>query len=196
MEQKRRIIGILGAAGSGKSTLRQQLEGMGWQSLPFARPLKAMLEKLLVIQGASPREVLSALYGVDKDQPCQYLDGLTPRHAMQTLGTEWGRYQMGNSFWVNRWKEMLSCSFSSRIVVDDLRFENEAKAIRELGGTVVRVWRRERNTSIGAGADHVSETLGHYVEADFEIVNLEGRPEEMVQHLESLLDWPLITPAE
>jgi len=43
-----------------------------------------------------------------------------------------------HNFWVDLWREEL---IYSRIIVDDCRFENEALAIRELGGAVIEIRR-------------------------------------------------------
>ncbi len=45
-----------------------------------------------------------------KAKPCSLLAGKTPRHAMQTLGTEWGRNCIGDGFWINLWREGSSIS--------------------------------------------------------------------------------------
>lgn len=87
-----------------------------------------------------------------KEVPCLILNGHTPRYAMQTIGTEWGRGIIGDSLWVNAWRSTLP---KGNIVVDDVRFENEADAVRELGGVVVRI---VRGDTISVG-DHESERL-------------------------------------
>jgi hypothetical protein len=79
-----RLIALTGYAGSGKSTLADILAcEHGFTVVKFAGPLKAMLRAL----GLDEREIEGDL----KEQPCQLLAGHTPRRAMQTLGTEWGR---------------------------------------------------------------------------------------------------------
>jgi hypothetical protein len=76
-----------------------------------------------------------------KETAIPELCGRTPRHAMQTLGTEWGRKCMGEDFWVGQWRRRVEQVFSDagRVVVDDCRFPNEAKAIRQLGGDIYRL---------------------------------------------------------
>lgn len=73
---------------------------------------------------------------------------------MQTLGTEWGRDILGSDFWIRLWRARVEqvASEGKRVVVDDLRFPNEAKAIRQLGGDIYRLAGRG-----GIIGDHVSE---------------------------------------
>lgn len=60
---------------------------------------------------------------------------------MQKLGTEFGRGFIGDSFWVNAWKKQVAECMAVGVVTDDCRFENEALAVRELGGIVVKLHR-------------------------------------------------------
>ena len=39
-----------------------------------------------------------------KEHPCSLLLNKTPRYAMQTLGTEWGRELIGENIWTHIWK--------------------------------------------------------------------------------------------
>ena len=100
-----------------------------------------------------------------KEFPSDILNGLTPRYAMQTIGTDWGRKMIGDSLWVNAWRNTLP---KGNIVVDDVRFENEADAVRELGGLVVRLTRRD---TLAVG-NHESEKLD--LQEDWLIENNKG----------------------
>jgi hypothetical protein len=75
-----------------------------------------------------------------KEAPTPFLSGRSPRHAMQTLGTEWGRDQMNENFWVNITLQRVK--LFDRVVISDVRFPNEVDMIRKLGGMVVRVERQ------------------------------------------------------
>jgi hypothetical protein len=144
------VIALKGKGGSGKSTAAGFLLAKGYAKVSFAAPLKRMIETL----GLSPDEMGGHL----KEQPCAILSGASPRAAMQTLGTEWGR-SLHPDFWVNIWtrraKEVLAKGYG--VVVDDCRFENEAAAVRALGGYVVEVVNaRQPARSVGI-VGHVSE---------------------------------------
>jgi hypothetical protein len=59
---------------------------------------------------------------------------------MQTLGTEWGRNCIHPNLWVDLWGES-ACSAlefgdARGVVCDDVRFANEADAVRRIGGEI------------------------------------------------------------
>lgn len=157
------IIGLSGYAGSGKTTIANALlYGHGYERRKFATPLKKMLRALLEAQGADTKTVERMIEGDLKEKPSPLLNGRTPRHAMQTLGTEWGRGQICENLWSDVATRDLSPQ--SRVVFDDVRFENEAAAIRAFGGIVVRLAR----PGVAAVNGHTSENLPW---ADADIVN-------------------------
>lgn len=128
------LIGIVGIAGSGKTLVARHLvRRHGYTRMRFADPLKRMLQEGL---GLTDDEV----DGDKKSTPNPVFAGKTPRYLMQTLGTEWGRKKVSPDLWVNIWKRDAGRA-GPNVVVDDLRFPNEADAIRSLGGTIWRVWR-------------------------------------------------------
>jgi len=123
------LVGLTGRIGSGKSFAAALMrERHGFTIHSFAYPLKAMLMTL----GLDEDQV----NGARRSEPCDLLCGKTPRHAMQTIGTEWGRDLIGADLWVNAWKVGLP---AGPVVADDVRFANEARAVRSLGGVVIRV---------------------------------------------------------
>lgn len=130
----------------------------GYTKVKFADPIKKMLKAagLTHVQ----------LEGSDKEMPCEMLGGKTPRWAMQTLGTEWGRNLIGENLWVELWRCEVERLLKKQalVVVDDLRFNNEWSAVKSLGGLVVRVDRP------GLTADvHSSERS--ILRSDFELLN-------------------------
>lgn len=155
------IIGLCGLAGAGKSTVARHLaDKHGYALVPFAGPLKAMSRAF----GLTHREMAGDL----KEAPCETLCGKTPRQFMQWLGTEFGRDMIGPEIWVNAWKRGIEqvaadSTYEQRsrwhgrplIVSDDVRFANEAAAVRALGGVVLRIERPGAGSASGAG--HASE---------------------------------------
>lgn len=155
MEAPRLIIGLSGRIGCGKSTIAEHLElAHGYHRHRMAGPLKAMMRCL----GLDDRHIEGSL----KEQPCDVLGGATPRYAMQTIGTEWGRDLIHKDLWANAWAATLPAA--GDVVCEDVRFQNEAEAVRAAGGVVIRI-ERECET----GSVHVSEKS--LPEPDFAITN-------------------------
>ena len=175
------LVGLFGPVGAGKSTIARMMSRYGFRTLPFAGPMKNMLGGL----GLS----YAQLYGDEKDFPCDLLGGKTPRYAMQTLGTEWGRKCIGDSLWVEAWK-MQSLGYGGSIVADDVRFPNEERAIRAAGGVLVCVTRSGAPQPANA-ALHESEC--QVLNADYDLRNdgterdLAGKVRGMVDALPSRL---------
>lgn len=128
------IFGFSGHIGAGKSYAADYLVSKyGFELRKMAGPLKTMLRSV----GLTDAHIEGHL----KELPCDMLCGQTPRWAMQTLGTEWGRDIIGEDLWANLWRH--SVEGLDRVVVDDVRFANEAAAVRSLGGRVVFVERND-----------------------------------------------------
>ncbi len=126
------LIGFVGYARAGKSTAATYLQDAhGFERARIADPLKNMLRAV----GLTDREV----EGDRKEEPLELLSGRTPRHAMITLGTEWGRNMIGGAFWANAWRRRIEELGDVAIAVEDVRFPNEAQAVRDLGGVIVRI---------------------------------------------------------
>lgn len=105
-------------------------EEHGYARLSFATPLKRMLS-VLVPDGTAKTDCPPGL------------QGKSYRHALQTLGTDWGRVMIGESIWcdaaMRSADEMLD--FGVNVCLDDVRFENEALAIRQRGGLILSIER-------------------------------------------------------
>lgn len=121
-----KIIGLCGKKGSGKTTVAVQLcHRYGFARLSLAQPMKDMLLELLKYQGMDEADALDHIYDPFlKEQPLEQLCGNSPRLALQTLGTEWGR-ELHEDFWVRILME--KAKQYPLVVVDDVRFPNEQK---------------------------------------------------------------------
>lgn len=161
-----KLIGLTGPAGSGKSFCAYALMGCWhFRLAKFADPLKDMVKVVMRAAGMSTGAIHECIEGMGKDLPCHALMGRTPRHAMQTLGTEWGRDQIDPDFWARlamiRVRKMLE--EGSSVVIDDVRFANEAQLIEDFGGRVIAV-NRPASKIVGS---HVSEnTLPSHLISD------------------------------
>ena len=151
------LIALTGRASSGKSTAAKALQDVwGFQRVKFADPLKNMLRSLLRTGGMGRWEIEECLEGRLKEVPCDLLMGQTPRQAMITLGTEWGRNQIHQDLWLRLARGRITTLLHAGVdvVVDDCRFVNEAATIHSLGGRIVQI---ERDTGQVEFSNHLSE---------------------------------------
>jgi hypothetical protein len=125
------VIAFTGLAESGKSTCARHLAlRRRFIKFSFADPLKDMLAVI-----TDPR---------NKSAAPDILCGRTIREALQTLGTEWGRQMIGADLWIRcarRNVADLRRRGFNRLACDDVRMDNEAQFIHEIGGIVVRIIR-------------------------------------------------------
>lgn len=118
----------------------------------------------------------------------------TPRHVMQTFGTEFARKCFGPDVWVNLLvREARSfCQGPEErvIVVPDVRFPNEFDRLKEAGA---KVWLVQNPELIQiAGSGHASERELNRIELtryDHRINNLPSRP---LEHLEAQVTQGLL----
>lgn len=170
-----KLVGLSGYAGAGKSTASAELVRMGFQRRKFAAPLKGMMRALLLAQGADAAERERMIEGDLKEVPTVYLNGQTPRWAMQTLGTDWGRALISESLWA----DAAVRDVTGNAVFDDVRFDNEADAIRSRGGVIIEV----RRHGVGPVNNHASERPP---EPDHIVFN-DGSPDDL-----ALLVWNMV----
>lgn len=141
------IIGFCGNARSGKSEAAKVCEEMfGFKQFSFAEPIRNFMIDFLALSGLKELDEI-------KEIPHFLLGDKTPRVAMQTLGTEWGREMIDSNLWVRRCITM--AQREKYAVISDVRFDNEAKAIIESGGFIFKIERPDGN--IIKTANHSSE---------------------------------------
>lgn len=171
----KRLIALAGRAGSGKNTAADMLGG---RQIAFAEPLKRFCQEVFAftdeqVWGRSewrnapdkryPRGDCPSCFGTGiggPDQHCRECGGrgleyLTPRYALQTLGTEWGRGCFGN-VWAELGVRRALAFPEDLVVITDCRFINEAKSVRAAGGEVWRIVRQGAGLD-GAAGLHPSE---------------------------------------
>ena len=146
MTDQPRLIALTGAKGVGKSTYAEFLAGENGTVLSFATPIKRMLQALVGKE---------YVFGSKKNEETHL--GVTGRVLLQTLGTEWGRETIDQDIWVKSMRHTLTDAMFEEyrpVIIDDLRFENEAKMVRELNG---EIWHIERKNFKPANDNHISE---------------------------------------
>ena len=133
------LIGLYSPAPRcGKTTLANSLvTAHGYTKVSFADPLRAMMVPFLESLGYRQDEA-ERLIHVDKATVIPAV-GVSVRHLLQTLGTEWGRTYASTDVWLRCWTA--SAARHQRVVADDVRFPNEADLIRSMGGELWMVRR-------------------------------------------------------
>ena len=154
------IIALSGPAGSGKSTVATALHRVAAFDAPviemaFADPMKKFAKEVFDFtdhQLYGPSEARNA-----PDLRFTRPDGtpLTPRFALQTLGTEWGR-GCDPALWIKyaMRKALEHEAVGYVVIITDCRFLNEATAVRKAGG---QVWYVDRPQEMYGKALHASE---------------------------------------
>lgn len=151
------IIGLMGYAGAGKSTVARILrERHGFQAPHIGQPLKRMLAALLEEIGYDVETIERYVDGDLKREVIPEL-GVTSTFAQQTLGTEWGRDCIGRGLWLSLWLRKADAIIAGggRVVQESLRFPNEVAALRDRGALIVEI----RRPGVGPLSDHESERL-------------------------------------
>lgn len=115
------VIGFTGPAGCGKTTAANRLyasDPTRYTVAPLGWPIKQMLSIGLGLDPDAKTEVLPVAER-------------TGRYLMQTLGTEWGR-AVHPDLWLRVFAERHARE-TRVLLIDDVRFENEATMVRHYG---------------------------------------------------------------
>ena len=206
------VIGFCGFKGSGKDTAADYLcEHHGYEKISLAYPLKTACQKIFgfsdqAVFGASQyreepdsRYTFSGKDPVDGSQLTKVArdvrhywqresDGewfpqyITPRLALQTLGTEWGR-RLYEDIWVDACMNFIRSSSHSRWVISDVRFMNELAGVQRAGGRVIRLMRGQRESNHPSELELESIDLSEF---DHVIMNL-GTKKDLYAMLDSVM---------
>lgn len=168
MTDKNLVLGIAGEKGSGKDTVCDFLvANYGFTKMSLAGPLKEIVGKVFPefppdhLWGESKlREIPAPQYPLSGSCPlcgrrmkmegaAKWVCGcgfeheayLTPRLALQTLGTEWGR-RLYEDVWVDYLFSEIDRLGLRRVCISDVRFPNEVRRIRQHNGLVLRLKRK------------------------------------------------------
>ena len=174
------IVGIAGAIGAGKTTFAQRLvEAHSFVRVGFGDALKEEVARTLRrtikahLRATRPDiRTRDDLGGIDETRWDQYIHSALwesrdefARSLLQEWGTELRRAE-DPDYWVRAWEHRVVAL--PRVVNDNVRFVNEADAIRRLGGFLIKV---TRPAWLPQGT-HVSESaLADWTDYDFTILN-------------------------
>jgi mannosyltransferase OCH1-like enzyme len=162
-----RLIGLCGKKYHGKDTVGDYLvKEYGYTKISFADKLKEVCKVMFNFTDEQ-------LYGSKKEEVDEFWK-VTPRLAMQFIGTDLFREQLNkimphieNNIWIEIVRKYILENKYKKIVICDVRFENEAKMIRELSGTIIKITR----SSMTSKDEHQSETEIDKIKFDDEIIN-------------------------
>lgn len=160
------IIAICGHKFSGKSTVARLLHNAtGYPVVSFADKLK---DVTCVLSGCTREDLENYEFKEKQCVPsylvpyCGDVEKPTFRAFLQYFGSEVMR-GVNNNIWID-------CTLSNceeNVIVSDCRFPNEAKAVKERGGIVIKVVRPD----VKAKDSHQSETQIDEIGADYLIWN-------------------------
>ncbi len=146
------IIGLSGYAQSGKDSTAELLcLNYGYTRLAFADPMRQALmiinPKLDSITRVSD---MVEDYGWDiaKRNP-------EVRRLLQVLGTDFGRKMLGDDVWINI--ALSGIKSEDKIVISDVRYPNEAQAIKNLSGSLWRINRHNHSAVNGHTSEHAMD---------------------------------------
>jgi hypothetical protein len=166
-----KLIGLAGKARSGKDTVAKMLDdAFCVRRIALADPVRAAV-------AASLNMTMEAYLDLPKEEVLEWL-GKSRRQLEQTLGTEWGRNLVNENLWLMVLEEKIEKymdEWGEHVVVTDVRFNNEACKIREMGGTIWHVIREDAP----AVNEHVSEQGILFYPGVDEIIYNNGTIEEL-----------------
>jgi hypothetical protein len=213
------IIGFVGFIGSGKDTAADYLVNFhGFRRDSFANTLKDAVAAVfgwdrVLLEGRTKearewREQVDPWWSERLKMP-----NLTPRWVLQYWGTEVCRNGFHDDVWIASLENKIRKT-SDNIVISDVRFPNEIKAIHNAGGKVVRVvrgadpeWYQDAwNMNQGPGnmswsisksrmdsrKIHASETAWIGKGIDIEVDN-NGTIDELFNQIKNLVSEPLVS---
>jgi hypothetical protein len=178
------IIGLIGFARSGKSTAAEHLQkNYGFERVNFKDGLIAEIKQNfpdLLYQICVACDKLEGGSWVEED-----LFSIKPpimRALLQNYGTEVRRGDNPN-YWVEKWEDGIMTSGVENVVTDDVRFLNEAEAVKDFQGVLVRIVRSD----ITQAGTHASETEHLQMQEDFRIEVGPGEHQKLYEELDRII---------
>ena len=153
------LIGFSGKKGSGKSYFANYLvNNKLFIKLSFASPLKEITKILFNLSDEDVKDPI-------KKELINPKFNASPRELMQWLGTDIMREEFNKKFnysgsiWIDNVKDRVKTLLDNNkdVVIDDVRFQNEADMIHSLGGIVINLRNDLDNTLNNSTSTHSSE---------------------------------------
>lgn len=172
------IIGLTGKRLAGKDTVANYLvEKYGYEHVSYGKKMKEAIAALfnITVEEVEDYKDDRSFSVLDRVEVHLEVGGIFTKafgwvEFLQRFGTEMGRNVLGEDLWLNycfpdpeQYHHASDLYRDEKLVVKDVRFENEAKRILDLGGKIIEIrreWIDEKNDA------HVSEAglPSHYSE--------------------------------
>ncbi len=180
LNNKKIVIALYSiGAQAGKTTVAEYIQRKAGDTCAiesFAAPIKDMVEVLLRHAGLSDGYIKTRFQPANKENPIPIKalgENGSPRHLMQTLGSEWGRVHIHNEVWTDIMENKIDAWFkrgASIVVIDDVRFPDELKMLEKYQTHIIRL----NGIKDRPAHAHRSEQYTAAFDFDFEIDNSEG----------------------
>ena len=170
------IIGLIGNKRVGKSTFGDYItEKYGFKSIAFADPIKEGAKIMFDLTNEQVNGDLKEVVDTRWNK--------SPRQILQILGTDACRKLFEPDIWIKRLKIELKKNKNKNVVVSDVRFPNEAKAVKEMGGILIKI---TKSDLVGKDS-HISEQLVDKINHDILIKN-DSSIEDYKQNIDNLIN--------
>jgi hypothetical protein len=178
--KKTKIIAITGARHSGKDSVAKYLmqKSDDIKNIKFATPVKDALKFMFDITDCELEDETL------KELIIPRL-GFSPRQAMRQLGTEFGR-ALSPDIWINEVaKKVAEYEQAEKLcVITDLRYPNEAKYVRSVGGIIIHI----RPLDVYSGKrEHSSDIPLKIYTDDFFLCNRKDGLENFHNNIDNLI---------
>lgn len=182
------IVGLGFRARSGKDTIAEYLvKAHNFRRIGFADALK---EGCRHIFGLNDEQ----LYGEKKEVIDAYWQ-LTPRYILQYVGTECMRDHFDKEIWVKAVEKKIVDNPGVNWVITDVRFPNEAQAVRKWNGKLVRVDRPLAGANGGIVAHPSEVAMEAFHDWDYILkndINVHASLYDKIEDMLAELDKPKI----
>lgn len=184
------LIGLVGSKGVGKNTFANKLvNSYNFIQKSMADPLKKACQCLFLFTDDQVNGTIE-----QKETPDPRWFNCTPRLALQFVGTELLRDNLNKimpgidkNVFIHHLKiwydEAIKSNPKIKVVISDIRFQNEAKFIKDSGGILIRIIRSNNQSK----DEHSSEMELQSIECDY-IINNNSTLSEFLNKIDVLMN--------